>query len=173
VAPLVVLFGSLLVLRASGALGARPLQSWTASARGALAVMLLFTASAHFVPGLRADLVRMVPPAMGNAGAWVTITGLAEIAGAIGLLVPGTRRVAGLCLVLLMLALFPANVRAAREGLDIGGSAATPLPLRAAMQVLFIAWTIWVSQARTAQAAARRRRREPSDRSDAAAARAR
>jgi uncharacterized membrane protein len=144
-APLIVLFGSLLVLRAVGALGARPLRSWRGSARGALALMLLFTASAHFAPGLRDDLVGMVPPAIGNAGAWVTITGLAEIAGAIGLLIPRARRLAGLCLVLMMIALFPANIRAAREGLDIGGNPATPLPLRAAMQALFIAWTIWVS----------------------------
>jgi uncharacterized membrane protein len=144
-APLLVLFVSLLVLRAAGALGARPVSTWTGSARGALSLMLLFTASAHFAPGLREDLVRMVPPAMGDPAAWVTITGLAEIAGAVGLLVPRTRRLAGLALVLMMLAVFPANVRAAREGLDIGGNPATPLPMRTAMQALFIAWTVWVS----------------------------
>jgi uncharacterized membrane protein len=146
VAPLVVLFGSTLLLRLAGAVGVRPLRTWRASARGGIALMLLFTGAAHFAPGTRADLVRMVPPAFGTPGLWVTLTGIAEIAGAIGLLVPATRRLAGICLVLLMFALFPANIHAARESLEIAGRPATPLPLRAAMQVLFVAWILWVSQ---------------------------
>ena len=147
-APLVVLFGSTLLLRAAGALGVRPLRTWTASARGGLALMLLFTAASHFAPTTRADLVRMVPPVFGNPGLWVTLTGIAEIAGAVGLLVPATRRLAGICLVLLMVALFPANIHAARESLEIAGRPATPLPLRVAMQLLFVAWILWVSRTR-------------------------
>jgi uncharacterized membrane protein len=147
-APLVVLFGSTPLLRLAGALGVRPLRTWRASARGGIALMLLFTGASHFAPGTRADLVRMVPPAFGNPGLWVTLTGIAEIAGAVGLLVPATRRLAGICLVLLLIALFPANIHAARESLEIAGRPATPLPLRAAMQVLFVAWIVWVSQTR-------------------------
>jgi uncharacterized membrane protein len=45
-----------------------------------------------------------------------------------------------------MIALFPANIRAARESLEIAGRPATPLPLRTAMQVLFVAWILWVSR---------------------------
>ena len=45
---------------------------------------------------------------------------------------------AAVCLVALLLALFPANVRAARENLKIGGRDATPLPLRALLQLIFI-----------------------------------
>jgi uncharacterized membrane protein len=42
------------------------------------------------------------------------------------------------CLAALLIALFPANVRAARENLTIGGRPATPLPLRAPLQLVFI-----------------------------------
>jgi hypothetical protein len=35
--------------------------------------------------------------------------------------------------------MFPANVRAARQNLTLGGKAATPLPLRALLQTVFIA----------------------------------
>ena len=125
-APLAVLFGSLALLRILGQLGVRPLRSWRASARGALVVMLVFTSAAHFAPGLREDLVRMVPPALGRPDLWVTLTGVAELVGAAGLLFPATRRLAGLALAALMIAMFPANVHAALEGLEIGGSAAPP-----------------------------------------------
>jgi hypothetical protein len=54
-----------------------------------------------------------------------TATGLLEILGAIGLLVPFTARAASVCLVLLLITMFPANVRAARQNLTTGGSAAT------------------------------------------------
>jgi len=37
----------------------------------------------------------------------------------------------------------PANVKAARTGVAVGGKRATPLWLRASMQVLFIALTWW------------------------------
>jgi len=42
--------------------------------------------------------------------------------------------VAAACLALLLIALFPANIRAAREGLTIRGRPATALPLRTLLQ---------------------------------------
>jgi uncharacterized membrane protein YphA (DoxX/SURF4 family) len=48
----------------------------------------------------------------------ITATGILEILGAIGLMVPRTWRAAALCLVLLLVALFPANVYAALNGPD-------------------------------------------------------
>ena len=69
----------------------------------------------------------------------MTTTGLLEILGAIGLLIPMTARAASICLALLLVAIFPANVRAARQNLTIGGRPPTPLPLRALLQVVFIA----------------------------------
>jgi uncharacterized membrane protein len=69
----------------------------------------------------------------------VSVTGVLEILGAVGLLIPTTAPVAAACLAMLLIALFPANIRAAREGLTIGGRPATALPLRTLLQLVFIA----------------------------------
>jgi len=81
----------------------------------------------------------MVPAAFSQPDLIVTITGFLEILGAAGLLLPATARAAALCLALLLMAMFPANVSAARRNLTIGGKAATGLPLRTLLQVVFIA----------------------------------
>ena len=144
-AALIVLFASLLVYRAVGALGREWLDSWLVAARCALSTMLLFTASAHFTR-MRDDLVRMMPPSFPWPRALVYFTGLCEIAGAIGLLFLLTRRAAGIALILFFLAVFPANVRAARSGITLRGKPATALWLRAPMQLLFICLAWWVSR---------------------------
>ena len=144
-AALIVLFASLLVYRAVGALGREWLDSWLVAARCALSTMLLFTASAHFTR-MRDDLVRMMPPLFPWPRALVYFTGLCEIAGAIGLLFPLTRRAAGIALILFFLAVFPANVRAARSLITLRGKPATALWLRAPMQLLFICLAWWVSR---------------------------
>lgn len=142
-AVLIVLFGSLLLFRAAGALGAAALDSWVAAARAALAAMLLFTSAAHFTR-MKEDLVRMVPDWVPAPRRVVALTGLCEILGAAGILVPGTRRLAGILLILFFIAIFPANVHAARSGASLGGRPATPLALRLPMQLLFIglAWCV-------------------------------
>jgi hypothetical protein len=44
-----------------------------------------------------------------------------------------------------LVAIFPANVRAAQQQLTIGGRAATPLVLRAVIQLIFLAATLAVA----------------------------
>jgi len=107
-----------------------------------VAAMFLITGGAHFI-GLREELIKMVPAAFGNPGFWVTFTGVAEIAGAIGILIPSLRRAAAIGLLLLLVAVFPANVRAANEKLTIAGQPATPLIQRSLEQVFFLAVTGW------------------------------
>lgn len=99
--------------------------------------MFLFTTSAHWGKR-RLDLIRMVPAAFPRPDRIVTITGLLEILGAIRLLLPATLGAAAACLVVLLLVMFPANVRAARQNLTIGGKPATGLALRTILQVAFI-----------------------------------
>jgi uncharacterized membrane protein len=135
--PFSVLVISTLVLRALGAAGVHPLDSWTICLRGGLALMFLFTASAHWGTRRR-DLVAMVPRFFPRPDVIVSLTGVLEILGAFGLLIPLTAMAAAVCLALLLVALFPANIRAAREKLTIGGRSATPLPLRAVLQLVFI-----------------------------------
>jgi uncharacterized membrane protein len=70
---------------------------------------LLFIASGtlHFLrPAL---YLSIVPPAFGHADALVALSGLAELAGGIGLLIPVTRNAAAIGLVVLLVAVWPAN----------------------------------------------------------------
>lgn len=119
-----------------------PLGWWTAL-RIALAAMFLLTASAHWGKR-RDDLIRMVPTALPRPDLLVTITGVCEILGAVGLLISRLAPLAALGLTLLLIALFPANVRAARQAITIGGRPATPLPARTAIQIVFLTATIGV-----------------------------
>jgi uncharacterized membrane protein len=73
-----------------------------------------------------------------------TSPGLAEIAGAIGFLIPKTRRAAGTALVVQLATMFPANVNAARKGIPLRGKPPTALWLRAPTQLLYIA-VIWLT----------------------------
>jgi uncharacterized membrane protein len=134
-----VLFGSLLLYRSLGAAGVLMLGTWTDCARAALATMFLFTAVSHFAP-MRKDLIAMVPPSFPRPDVLVFVTGLAELAGAAGLMYPPTRFWAACGLVALLVAMFPANVSAARRSVQLRNRTVTPLWLRTPMQILFIAW---------------------------------
>jgi uncharacterized membrane protein len=58
---------------------------------------------------------RIVPPRLqGEAKRVVALSGVAELAGGAGVLLPGTRRLAGLWLIAVLAAVFPANVYMAR-----------------------------------------------------------
>ncbi len=141
---LVVLSVSFVLMRAVGFLGVERLASWRNAGLGALAIMFLVTSTAHF-NGMRHDLAAMIPEPLPD-GLWIVyLTGVFEIAGAVGLLVPKTRRLAGIGLTLLLIAQFPANVNAALNSIPLGGEAPTPLWLRTPMQLLFIAMVWWTS----------------------------
>ena len=136
--PFIVLTGSFLLFLALGAFAFPSFRSWGTSLRWALAVMFLLTASAHF-GDRRPDLVRMVPPSFPAPELIVTLTGVAELLGAVGLLLPRVAPWAASGLALLLVAMFPANVHAARAGLTIGGVPVTPLVPRIILQVVFVA----------------------------------
>ncbi|GAB0107649.1 hypothetical protein JMUB6875_66450 [Nocardia sp. JMUB6875] len=136
-APLIVLIIVTGLARLAGLLHATDwLDSWPHAARLGLAAMFTLTASAHFLQPRRDALIAMIPPRLPNPAALVTLTGVLELAGAIGLLIPWAAPLAAVCLALMLLFLFPANIRAARES---GGIKTMPLPLRGLVQVVFIA----------------------------------
>ncbi len=140
-AAVIVLVISSLLLRGVGLLGVKRLASWRSALRAGLAIMFAFTAAAHF-NDTKHDLMAMVPDPLPRSLWLIYLTGLLEIAGAIGLLVPRFRRIAAICLVILLVALFPANVNAALNGIPLRDESPTPLWLRLPIQILFI-WTIW------------------------------
>jgi uncharacterized membrane protein len=145
VAVLIILFVSWAAFRTAGAFGIAQLATWHDSACYALAVMFVFTGMAHF-NRMKHDLARMVPQAFPRPLLIIYVTGVMEFMGAVGLLLPRFRMVAGICLALLLGAMFPANIKAAREKLLIGARPATQLWLRLPMQLLFIGLLLWSSR---------------------------
>ena len=109
---------------------------------------LFFTAAGclHFLRP--APYVKIVPPFIPWPLAMVYISGVAEIAGGIGILLPVSRRAAGWGLVALLIAVFPANVYMA---LDHVQATANPLPVwilwaRLPLQFVLIWWTLWCTK---------------------------
>jgi uncharacterized membrane protein len=139
---LIVLLSAWLVFRAAGAAGVHVLASWQHSALYALAVMFVFTATAHFNK-MKHDLARMIPSSFPRPMLIVYITGVLELLGAAGLLLPQFHRLAGICLIALLVGMFIANVNAAQRGVTLRGKPPTPLWSRAPMQILFIALLWW------------------------------
>ena len=144
-APLIVMLVGWPVARAIGSAGVWPAaDSWSGALRIALAAMFVFTAVSHFHPRTRPDLIRMVPASLPAPTLLVTATGVLEFIGAIGLLVPQVLPAAADGLIALLVAMFPANVHAAREGLVIAGRRAMPLVWRLPLQLFWIAALWWV-----------------------------
>lgn len=110
---------------------------WLTGLRLALAGMFLLTASAHWGKR-RHDLIAMVPPAFPRADLLVTGTGVLEIVGAVGLMLPTAAPYAALGLCFMLLAIFPANGHAARQHLSIGGRPVEALVPRALLQLVFL-----------------------------------
>jgi uncharacterized membrane protein len=101
----------------------------------------------HFVvPEL---YVQIVPPVLPAPLALVYLSGVAEIAVGIGVLVPRTRRYAAWGTVALLLAIFPANVYMAThgvvvEGMPGGGDPSTVARwARLPLQGVLVLWAYW------------------------------
>lgn len=133
--PFVALVVGFVVARVLGWIGVDALDNWQAALKVGLALMLLLTAFAHFHPRLRPEIVEMVPPALPRPDLLVTLTGVLEIAGAIGLLIPATSTWAAVGIILLLIALWPANVSAARRKVAQGD----PIGPRSVFQLIYIA----------------------------------
>ena len=116
---------------------------WHTALRVGLTGMFLPTASAHW--GRRPRFGLHGTSGFPRPELLVTLTGICEILGAIGLLAPPFVRWAAIGLSLLLIAVFPANVRAARDRITIGGKPATPLVARSLIQVIFLMATVAVA----------------------------
>ncbi len=100
----------------------------------------------HFaLPGF---FVRIVPHALPHPALLVSISGVFEVLGGLGLFAPWprVRRAAGIGLVLLYVAVFPANVNMVLHP-ELGGSIPLwALWVRLPFQAAFIALALWVSR---------------------------
>ena len=83
-------------------------------------------------------------PRLPAPGLLVSVTGVLELVGGVDLLVPVTWVAAAVCLLLLMLAMFPANIYAARMP-NPPKSMTTQLPLRTAEEIIYLAAAVAVA----------------------------
>ena len=115
--------------------------------RWLLTVFMVVAGANHFVAP--AAYVAMMPSALPAPAALVYISGLAEILGGLGLILPATRRLAGWGLIALFVAIFPANINMAVNHLPLGGREipAWALWARLPLQVGLVVWAYWCSQA--------------------------
>jgi uncharacterized membrane protein len=132
-----------LAARLIGWLGVDYVDSWPQAVAVGLAVMFVMTGVAHFVPAMRRDMIAIVPPRLPAPGLLVTITGVLELLGAAGLLYPPTRVAAAVCLFVLMLSMFPANVYAARMP-NPPKSMTSRLDVRTAEEIVFLGAAVMV-----------------------------
>lgn len=116
-------------------------------ARVITAIVFVGIGITHFVPKIMRPMAAMIPRVFHGRPfsplAWVWVTGVAEIAGGIGLLWEPTRAAAAIGLVVLLVGVFPANAYAARHR-ERFGVIAVPFWPRLAMQVALIALVLWV-----------------------------
>jgi len=147
-APLVVMIVGWVGFRLMGALGMLQAgATWSGALRYAMAAMFIFTAVSHFHPRTRPDLVRMVPPIFPMPGLLVTLTGIVELIGALGLLIAPLVPLAAVMLSGLLIVMFPANIYASVHNLTINGRPATPLALRLPLQLFWIGALWWIARA--------------------------
>jgi uncharacterized membrane protein len=141
--PFIVLTTLFVVLSIAGHFQLPVHYGWWTSLRLSLSGMFLLTASAHWGKR-RPDLIKMLPPFFTRPDVLVTVTGILEILGAVGLMIPAVARYAALGLALLLIAVFPANIHAARKRLTIGGRQVQGLAPRTVLQCAFLAAAVAV-----------------------------
>jgi uncharacterized membrane protein len=153
-----VMFVVFALLHIPALLGREPAALRGRRAKGsvALASMLVFTATPHFV-GTEA-FVQSIPAGLPLRREAVYLSGLLELAGAVGLLIPRLRRPAGLALALMFVAVFPANLNVAINNLQIDGPYFPTSPAmqwgRLLIQPVLIWWALWATAAATRAPAA-------------------
>ncbi len=114
------------------------------SGRIAMAVMLVFTAMAHFV--FTKGMAMMLPSFIPAKTEIIYLTGVMEFAAAVGMFIPSVRVLTGWLLIAFFILVLPANVYAALHHINyqkgtLDGNGLVYLWFRVPLQVLFIVWT--------------------------------
>ncbi|HXX32204.1 MAG TPA: DoxX family protein [Myxococcaceae bacterium] len=111
-----------------------------------LAALMVFAGAMHFVAP-RA-YVRIVPGWLPRPDLLVAVSGVCEVLGGLGLLVPATRPAAAWGLVALFIAVFPANVNMAVHRIGFGRRPwpAWALWARLPLQAVLILWAAWFTR---------------------------
>jgi uncharacterized membrane protein len=111
----------------------------------ALSALLAVAGVTHFAFPKPYD--RIVPTALpGRARTWTYASGVAELAVAAAVAVPRTRRLGGLAAAALFTAVFPANIKMARDARGRSKVERLATVVRLPMQVPLVIWALRVSR---------------------------
>jgi len=122
---------------------------------GVMGIFYVVAGANHFRnPGF---YVPMMPPYLPAHLTLIYVSGLAEIVLGVAVLVPATRRLAAWGIILLLIAVFPANIHIAVHNVPLAGAAHGAGALnwiRLPLQAVLILWAWWYTddQAREAMA---------------------
>lgn len=109
--------------------------------RYALALLFVAAGVNHFINLDTSIYLKIMPPQLPAPRLLVYVSGVCEVLGGLGLLLPATRRAAGWGLLALLVAVFPANVYMALHHAELGFPAWLAwgrLPLQ-----LPLMWWVW------------------------------
>jgi len=127
------------------------LQNSKETLRGVLAVCMVIAGILHFV--VPDPFIRIVPGMLPAPAALVFISGAIEILLGVGLLIPVVRQQAAWGLVILFIAVFPANLNMAINDIEIAD-----IPnnwwfqaIRLPFQFVLIAWAYWYTHSEETQ----------------------
>ncbi|MGV2829156.1 DoxX family protein [Myxosarcina sp. GI1(2024)] len=111
-----------------------------------LAVCLIVVGTLHFV--VPEPFIKIVPDFLPYAAALVYISGFFEILGAVGLLVPPVSQAAAWGLILLFIAVYPANINMAVNHIQIANIPNSNWfqAIRLPFQFVLIAWAWWYTR---------------------------
>jgi uncharacterized membrane protein len=109
-----------------------------------LSAFFVFAGVSHFTN--EAFFVRIVPPWLPHPLLMVQLSGVAEILGGVGVLIPQWRRAAGWGLIALLVAVYPANVEMALYPERFPDTSPAFLYARLPFQLLFGVWAWWATK---------------------------
>ena len=112
----------------------------------AMSVMLLFTGVSHFL--YPEGMALMLPGFIPFKKEVIYLTGVIEIAAAVGILIPRYRKLTAWLLIVFFLAILPANIHAAINHVNLrtatfDGNGVNYLWFRVPLQIFFIAWVYY------------------------------
>ena len=114
-------------------------------ARVGLSLFFIFTGLGHFIR--TQPMAEMLPPNVPYRIELVYLTGIFELLGAIGVRIPRLTRLAGVFLIVMLIAILPANIYSAINRVDFGGHEAGPVYLlvRIPFQLFVVWWTYFAT----------------------------
>ncbi len=141
-----LLVGPFIVLSVLERLAPRVSTSRSTKGRLGVTFFLFATASAHFTDP--ATMSEMLPSWVPYRLEIILITGVFEVAGALGVWLPKLMKFTGLMIIIMLLCFLPSNIWAAWNSVDYGGNVNGPTYLwfRVPYQFFVVWWVYWATE---------------------------